>query len=41
MAIPEGLRTALNEIRATSIESNTLYAKSVVRGWGLENLAKK
>ena len=27
--IPEGLRTALNEIRETSIENNTLYAKYV------------
>ena len=29
MAIPEGFRTALNEIRETSIESDTLYAKYV------------
>jgi hypothetical protein len=29
MAIPEGLRVALNEIRETSIESGTLYAKYV------------
>lgn len=29
MAIPEGLRIALNEIRETSIESGTLYAKSI------------
>lgn len=27
--LPEGLRTALNEIRETSIENNTLYAKYV------------
>lgn len=29
MAIPEGLRVALNEIRETSIEDNTLFAKYV------------
>lgn len=29
MAISEGLKTALNEIRETSIENNTLYAKYV------------
>ena len=29
MAIPEGLRTALNEIRETSIVSDTLYARYV------------
>lgn len=29
MAIPEGLRTALNEIRETSIENDTLYARYV------------
>lgn len=29
MAIPEGLRTALNEIRETSIQSSTLYAQYV------------
>ena len=29
MAIPEGLRTALNAIRETSIEDNTLFAKYV------------
>lgn len=29
MAIPEGFRVALNEIRETSIQSDTLYAKSV------------
>ena len=29
MAIPEGLRVALNEIRETSIENGTLYAKYV------------
>ena len=29
MAIPEGFRTALNEIRETSIKSDTLYAKYV------------
>lgn len=29
MAIPEGLRTALNEIRQTAIDNNTLYAQYV------------
>lgn len=29
MAIPEGFRVALNELRETSIQSDTLYAKSV------------
>lgn len=29
MAIPEGLRTALNEIRETSIDNNTLYAQYI------------
>lgn len=29
MAIPEGLRISLNEIRETSIQDNTLYAKYV------------
>jgi len=29
MPIPEGLRTALNEIRETSIDNNTLYARYV------------
>ena len=29
MAIPEGLRTALNEIRETSIQDNTLFARYV------------
>ena len=29
MAIPEGLRTALNEIRETSIDNNTLYHRYV------------
>lgn len=29
MAIPEGLRTALNQIRETSIVSDTLYARYV------------
>ena len=29
MAIPEGLRIALNEIRETSIDNGTLYAKSI------------
>lgn len=29
MAIPEGLRTALNQIRETSIDNNTLYAQYV------------
>ena len=29
MAIPEGLRTALNEIRETSIDHNTLYAQYI------------
>ena len=29
MPISEGLRTSLNEIRQTSINNNTLYAKQV------------
>ena len=29
MAIPEGLRTALNEIRETSVQDNTVYARYV------------
>ncbi len=29
MGIPEGLRTALNRIRETSIDNNTLYAQYV------------
>lgn len=29
MAIPEGLKTALNEIRETSIDNNTLYHRYV------------
>lgn len=29
MAIPEGLRVSLNEIRETSIQDNTLYARYV------------
>ena len=29
MTIPEGLRTALNEIRETSIDNNTLYAQYI------------
>ena len=29
MAIPEGLRTALNEIRETAIDNNTLYAQYI------------
>lgn len=29
MSIKEGMRTALNEIRETSIENNTLYAKYI------------